>query len=155
MWEAFLVAEILIRQSRLEDLGELTEIFRDASLSNAEDREILLAHPDFLVLNDTAIVDGNLRVAEIDGLTVGFATGAPAGRDVVLEDLFVHPDWMRKGVATRLVADLVDRSRAAGAIRVAVTANPHASAFYEAAGFRGTEEVTTEFGPGTRMHLQL
>lgn len=149
------MAEMLIRQSRLEDLGELTEIFRDASLSNAEDRENLLAHPEFLVLSDTAIVDGHLRVAEIDGVIVGFATGVPTDRDVVLEDLFVHPNWMRKGVATRLVADLVDRSRAAGALRVAVTANPHALAFYEAAGFRGVEEITIEFGTGTRMYLHL
>ena len=146
---------MLIRRARLDDHGDLSEIFRAASLSNDGDRENLLAHPEFLELSPGAIVEGRLRLAEIDGVTVGFATGLPADRDVELEDLFVHPDWMRRGVATRLVADLIERSRAAGASRVVVTANPHASAFYAASGFRGSEEVDTHFGPGARMYLYL
>ena len=146
---------ITIRTARAEDLDELTEVFRSASLSNDGDRENLLAHPEFLELSDQAIVEQRVRLAEIDGRTVGFATSARDGPTVELEDLFVHPDWTRRGVATRLIADLVELSRAAGASTVAVTANHHAMAFYLSVGFRGSALVETEFDPGTRMHLDL
>src|SRR3954470_9825721 len=146
---------VSIRTAVGDDLDDLTEVFRAASLSNEGDRENLLAHPEFLELSDAAIVEQRLRLAEIDGVTVGFATILRVGSDMELEDLFVHPDWMRNGIATRLVADVVERSRAAGASRVTVTANPHAMAFYRRAGFTGSDQVETDFGPGTRMYLPL
>src|SRR6516162_10065181 len=99
---------ITIRTARAEDLDELTEVFRSASLSNDGDRENLLAHPEFLELSDQAVVEQRVRLAEIDGRTVGFATSARDGATVELEDLFVHPDWTRRGVATLLIADLVE-----------------------------------------------
>ena len=147
--------QIVIRNAQLDDLSDVTEIFRTASLSNEGDRENLLAHPEYLEMTDAAIVEGRLRLAEIHGVTIGFVSGLRVGRDVELEDLFVAPDWMRKGVATRLVADLIERSRAAGASHLVVTANPHAMAFYLQAGFHGTETVETDFGPGARMYLRL
>ncbi len=101
---------VVIRSAELDDLGDLADVFRTASLSNEGDRENLLAHPEFLELSDRAIVEGRLRLAAVDGVTVGFASGTQAGREVELEDLFVAPDWMRKGVATRLVTDLIERS---------------------------------------------
>jgi N-acetylglutamate synthase-like GNAT family acetyltransferase len=146
---------ITIRTARREDLDELSEVFRSASLSNEGDRENLLANPELLELSDQAIVEERVRLAEIDGRTVGFATSAREGPTVELEDLFVHPDWTRRGVATRLIADLVESSRAAGASTVAVTANHHAMAFYLSVGFRGTAKVETAFEPGTRMYLHL
>ena len=149
------VEPLLIRTADASDLDDLTQVFRSASLSNEGDRANLLAHPEFLELNDEAISEQRLRLAEIDGVTVGFATTLPAGHDIELEDLFVHPDWMRKGVATRLIADVVNRARDAGARRVAVTANPHAMAFYLRVGFSGSDQVETDFEPGTLMFLPL
>jgi GNAT superfamily N-acetyltransferase len=153
------VITIAVRTARREDLDDLTEIFRSASLSNEGDREHLLAHPEFLEefleLGDRAIVEGRVRLASIDGRTVGFATSARDGSDVEVEDLFVHPDWTRRGVATLLIADIVDSSRATGASTLVVTANPHAMAFYVSVGFGGSEVVATEFGSGTRMYRPL
>jgi len=145
----------VIRTAGPDDLDDLTAVFRSASLSNDGDRHNLLAHPEFLELGDEAILDGRVRLAAIDGITVGFATTIGAGPEVELEDLFVHPDWMRRGVATDLIADAVERSRTTGASRMAVTANPHAMDFYLSVGFRGSSPVETEFEPGTRLHLEL
>jgi N-acetylglutamate synthase-like GNAT family acetyltransferase len=144
-----------VRTAHRGDLDDLAEIFRAASLSNEGDRENLLAHPEFLDLSDNAVVEGRVRLAAIDGRTVGFATSARDGTQVELEDLFVHPDWTRRGVATLLIADLVESSRAAGASTIMVIANPHAMAFYVSVGFRGSEIVETKFDPGTRMILPL
>lgn len=146
---------ISIRTADLDDLDDLRDVFRSASLSNEGDRAYLLAHPEVLELSDRAVIERRVRVAAIDGRTVGFATTERNGTCVELEDLFVHPDWTRRGVATRLIADVVELSRAAGASTVAVTANSHAMDFYLSVGFRGSETVDTESDPGIRMYLHL
>jgi GNAT superfamily N-acetyltransferase len=149
------VDDLSIRTARLTDLPELTEIFRLASLSNDGDRQHLLDNPQYLELSDESIRSGRMRLAETAARPVGFATVVGDAPVVELEDLFVHPDWMRRGIATRLIADAVEQSRLRGATRIEVTANPHANAFYEHVGFRATASVDTTFGPGTRMELPI
>jgi N-acetylglutamate synthase-like GNAT family acetyltransferase len=150
------VGPVSIRTATLDDLAALREIFRSASLANDGDRANLLRHPEFLELGDRAIVEQRLRVAEADGRLVGFATTtSPSGSVVELEDLFVHPDRMRRGVATLLVADVVERAALAGITWVEVTANPHAMAFYRRAGFEELGPADTELGPGVRMALAV
>jgi ribosomal protein S18 acetylase RimI-like enzyme len=72
-----------------------------------------------------------------------------------MEDLFVDPDWMRRGIGRRLVRDIVDSAREKGFDRLEVTANPHAQSFYEGTGFTTDDEVQTTFYPGQRMHTNL
>ena len=146
---------ISIRTAGLDDLETLSDIFRTASLSNEGDRDLLLAHPEHLELGREALVEERVRVAEVDGMAVGFATTRRAGDAAELEDLFVRPEWMRHGMATALIEDVIERERLAGVARLEVTANPHARAFYDRVGFRGDERVETPLGAGTRLHLHV
>ena len=83
-----------------------------------------------------------------------FATGlALEGLVLELEDLFVDPEWMRWGIARRLVAELTEIASRDGIRRIFVTANPHADAFYRSVGFVHVHENQTEFGPGLHMEL--
>ena len=68
---------ISIRTARPDDHPVLGEIFRTASLANEHDRDLLLAHPEHLELGGEAIVEGRVRVAEVDGHPVGFTTTRP------------------------------------------------------------------------------
>ena len=86
---------------------------------------------------------------------VGFATTNPVGDVDELDDLFVDPDWMRRGIALDLVFDATAIARDRGATRIEVTANGHALSFYGAAGFVLDEMTETRFGPGYRMHLDV
>jgi GNAT superfamily N-acetyltransferase len=94
-----------------------------------------------------------VRSADNDQV-VGFATVA-AGQDddLELEDLFVDPDWRRRGVARQLVLQVVNTARDAGHRRLWVTGNPHALAFYIAVGFVQTDQVSTALGTALRMSL--
>jgi ribosomal protein S18 acetylase RimI-like enzyme len=145
----------VIRDADLADTGRLGEIFRTASLHNEGDRAALLANPEVLEFDDSCVREHRTRVADRDGLVVGFASITPNGDAVELEDLFVDPDSMRRGIGLALVRDVADTACANGAARIEVTANHHALAFYEAAGFVLDGVAETRFGPASRMHLDL
>src|SRR5437016_13177600 len=100
-----------IRLGTPADLPACSGVYRRASLSNAGDRDNLLAHPEYLVLGPEGLAEGRMYVAEEDGSVVGFATWARADGVTELEDLFVDPDWRRRGFATALVSRIVDGLR--------------------------------------------
>lgn len=147
------VTEFCIRASIPADLPVLRDIYRRASLFNAGNAAALLAHPEVLLWTDEGIREGRTRVATAARHVVGFATTLRAGRVLELEDLFVDPCWMRRGVGHRLVRDVAALAEREHVHLVEVTANPHALAFYEKVGFLRDGEVGTRFGAGLRMHL--
>jgi GNAT superfamily N-acetyltransferase len=144
-----------IRHADLTDMPALARIFREASLTNGDDRADLLAHPEVLQYDDGWVRAQRTRVAIVDGQVVAFATTVPADDAMELEDLFVDPAWMRRGIASALVRDAVALARASGAPRLEVTGNHHARAFYEHAGFSVDGPARTRFGPALRMHLDV
>jgi ribosomal protein S18 acetylase RimI-like enzyme len=149
------VKTVTIRDAELRDMPSLRRVFRQSSLSNAGDRQALLGHPEVLDFADTAVREGRTRVAMSGETVVGFATVAEADEGLELEDLFVDPDWMRQGIGRALVRDVARIGHTRGVDRIVVTANFHARAFYEDAGFRPEGETPTAFGTALRMHLDL
>jgi GNAT superfamily N-acetyltransferase len=149
------VTDFVIRDAVLGDMGALQGVFRAASLSDGGYREILLAHPEVLELQDQAVREGRTRAAVAEGGIVGFASWLDAGEAVEVEDLFVDPDWMRHGIGRALMMDLIAIARGRGTGLVEVTANHHALAFYGKVGFAVIGEVETRFGPAPRMRLEV
>jgi len=149
------VTDFLIRYAVFADIGELGDLFRNSSLSNEGDRANLLAHPDALAFAALPVHEQRTRVACADRRIVGFATTLVTGHVSELEDLFVDPDWMHRGIGRELVLDAVAIARMQGVSRIEVTANHHALGFYEKVGFVVNGAVETRFGPGSRMHLPV
>jgi N-acetylglutamate synthase-like GNAT family acetyltransferase len=150
---------LTIRTAAAADLPALRQIFRAASLSNAADAPMLLARPEFLIFAGDGIATDRTRVVvaspQGEGRVVGFVTVAVGDDGPELEDLFVDPDWRRRGVACRLVLDVVRTVRQTGYRHLWVTGNPYASDFYLAVGVVETGRVATELGAGLRMYLDL
>jgi len=143
---------ILIRDAETTDMDELQGVFRRASLSNENDRGLLQEHPEWLVLSDEGLQEGRTRVAvDDDGTVAGFVTYLISDGLAELEDLFVDPPRMRQGIAEALVLDISARLHELGFERLDVTANPHAMAFYEHAGFVEVGTVDTSGYPASRM----
>jgi GNAT superfamily N-acetyltransferase len=145
----------VIRLGAPADLPAAADVYRRASLSNAADRDNLLAHPQYLILGPDGLAEGRSYVAEDNGSVVGFATWVEIDDTVELEDLFVDPDWMRRGIATALVHRIADVLRVRGVERMEVSANPDALEFYRSVGFIEVGVAETEFGPGSRMVLEI
>lgn len=135
----------------------LSGVYRRSSLSNEGDRPKLLAHPGTLEFSDLAVREGRTRAADAEGEIVGFASWLGGGDAFEIEDLFVEPGWMRRGIGRALVLDMIAIAiaRGRGIGRVEVTANPHALAFYERAGFVVYREVVTRFRTAPRMRLDV
>lgn len=119
-------------------------------------RALLEAHPDAIELPADQITTGHVRVAEQDGVVVGFAVLLERSGDACeLDGLFVEPERMCTGVGRRLVEDATVMARERGATRIDVVANPQAVAFYESVGFVAAGEAQTRFGPAPRMSLSV
>jgi ribosomal protein S18 acetylase RimI-like enzyme len=144
---------VLIRGAVPGDMPALRDVFRRSSLYGERDRANLLAHPEVLELSDLAVRQGRTRAAAADGRIAGFATWLGAGPMTEIEDLFVAPEQMRRGIGRALVLDLIAIARGRGVRRVEVTANQQALGFYEKAGFVVDHDVETSFGPAPRMHV--
>ena len=145
----------MIRLGVPADLPAASDVYRSASLFNAGDRDNLLAHPEYLILGPEGLAEGRTHVAEDDGSVVGFATWIEAAGIIELEDLFVDPGWMRRGIATALVDRIADVLRARGVERLEVTANRLALGFYRAVGFIDCGVAETVFGAAPRMVLAI
>jgi GNAT superfamily N-acetyltransferase len=145
----------MIRLGTPADLVAAAGVYRRASLSNPRDRDRLLAHPEYLVLEPDGLAEGRTYVAEEDGTVVGFATWADAEGGVELEDLFVDPEWMRRGIATALVNRIVEVLRSRGARNLSVIANPDALGFYRSAGFVDDGVAETALSLAPRMMLTI
>jgi GNAT superfamily N-acetyltransferase len=99
--------------------------------------------------------DTGAFLAEADGVVVGVAAlssgfGLEFGKYSQLEDLYVLPEWRRRGVASALIEASVAWARARGSHDVEIVMTPHAQAtsglieWYARRGFVNTERIIFE-----------
>lgn len=139
-----------IRHATPAERDALTSLHRRSSYVWEEDRAALDAHPELFGVDERALAEGRVRVAiGLDGALLGFATTAVrADGAIELEDLFVAPTLMRRGIGRALVRDAQAR---AGGRRMTVVAGARTIPFYERLGFVAGETVQTRFGPAVRL----
>jgi GNAT superfamily N-acetyltransferase len=147
---------LTIRTALPADADVLRALHRRSSFVWPEDRPHLEAHPELFGVDPVALAAGQTRLALAGSEIVGFHTLVPApGTDLELEDLFVEPCVMRRGVGRALIEDAVRRGRGGGRERILVVAAPRTRAFYEDVGFAVIGDATTRFGPALRLERRL
>jgi N-acetylglutamate synthase-like GNAT family acetyltransferase len=146
----------LIRQAAIAEQKELEDLQLRASLTNAGDRNALLANPDAIEVPLAQIAAGRVFVAECSGTIVGFAAVEP-GTDgnSELDALFVDPSMRRRGIARALLERCAALARTRESAALYVIGNPHARDFYRACGFDEIGTSETRFGTGLLMRLKL
>jgi len=75
-------------------------------------------------------------VAELDSRAIGWAALIPKGDVCLLDDLWIEPEWIGKGIGMRLFQHAAERGRQLDAKRMEWEAERHAIGFYEKMGGR-------------------
>jgi GNAT superfamily N-acetyltransferase len=146
----------LIRRAVVSERKALEELQTRASLTNAGDRDALLAHPDAVELPMEQITAGSVFVAEWNGTIAGFAAVLPrSDGGAELDALFVESTMRRRGIGRSLVEYCSEVARLRGSAFLHVVGNPHAQDFYIACGFGLTGTTDTRFGPGLLMRRTM
>ena len=148
--------DIVIRTALPAERSSLEALQWRASLANPGDRDSLLANPDAIVLPSEQIADGDVFVAQQEGVIVGFPAvlTRPDG-NADLDALFVEPGLWKQGVGRLLVEHCAGVARGRASRVLHVVGNPHAEGFYTACGFRTAGTVETRFGAGLLMQRGL
>jgi GNAT superfamily N-acetyltransferase len=135
-----------LRRAEPEEHEALEQLMARASFELPDYREQLLRRPDAIHVPPAQIANGQVIVADMDGMIVGFA--AVVGGE--LDGLFVEPDLWGQGIGRALVDAATHEARKRG-LALKVIANPSARQFYESCGFSIEGEERTRFGPALRM----
>jgi len=128
------VPEVTIRVARPDEGERLREIAIAAKGHWGYDRDWIrswAAQGDF---SPDALRAKPVLVAEAGERVIGFAALIPQGAVAILDDLWVEPDWIGRGVGTQLFEACAVRARELGAERMEWEAEPHAVGFYEKLG---------------------
>ena len=80
-------------------------------------------------------------VVEQDGKLIAFGN---IGKTGYLDRLYVHPDYLRKGIASKLVEELEEYAKKHGSHVINVTSSITSKAFFESKGYAVIEEQINE-----------
>ncbi len=72
------------------------------------------------------------------------------GREALIVNVFTEATWRRRGVARRIVEEIVAWARADGCDSIVLHASQEGRALYESIGFRATNEMRYASAPGMR-----
>jgi GNAT superfamily N-acetyltransferase len=84
----------------------------------------------------SATRDKELYVAEAKGRAIAWAALIPRGELIWLDDLWVEPEWIGKGIGSLLFRHAVERATRLAGKRLEWEAEPNAVGFYEKLGGR-------------------
>jgi GNAT superfamily N-acetyltransferase len=125
------------------DHGRLRELTFESKAHWGYDRDFVRRWAEGLSFG----TGGERWVAELDDEIVAWAALVPPADGVaVLDDLWVDPAWVRRGLGGRLFRRAADRARELGAERLEWGAEPNAVGFYEKLGGRKLRDHVTEWG---------
>jgi GNAT superfamily N-acetyltransferase len=142
-----LSSEIHIREGRESDFERLRAIAVEAKAHWGYDRALVEEWAQGGDFEPESLRRRLLYVAEEDGRPVGWAALIPRGEVGWLEDLWVDPAWIGRGIGRALFEHVATEARQRGARRLEWEAEPNAQGFYRhmgAAYRRDSEE--TEWG---------
>ena len=137
---------VLIRPGKLEEGGRLKEIAIASKGFWGYKPDRVREWADQGDFTPEGLRKFALFVAEAEGRAIAWVAVEPKGEIAWLEDLWVEPDWIGKGIGTRLFGEAAEHARALGAAALEWEAEPNALAFYEKMGARPVRETTGDWG---------
>jgi GNAT superfamily N-acetyltransferase len=137
------VKEPRLRPLAPDDYERVRELTLESKAHWGYDREFVRRWAEGLSFER----DRERWVAELDGEIVAWAALVPPVDGIaVLDDLWVDPAWIGRGLGGRLFRLAAGRAAELGAERLEWGAEPNAVGFYEKLGGRKLRDHVTEWG---------
>jgi GNAT superfamily N-acetyltransferase len=137
------MTEARLRPAVPDDYERVRELTLESKAHWGYDREFVRRWAEGLSFES----DRERWVAELDREVVAWAALVPPVEGVaVLDDLWVDPAWIGRGLGSKLFRLAAERARELGAARLEWGAEPNAVGFYEKLGGRKLRDHVTEWG---------
>jgi len=128
--------EFTIRRAKPEESEQITAITRASKSYWGYSQALMDLWWENLSIPAEYIAAHPVFVAEWDGRLLGYFSLSGAGEVQELDNLFIAPEYIGRGVGKRLFRFALEQLRSNGARRVRIVADPHAEAFYKRFGAR-------------------
>jgi len=135
-----------IRPGRADEGDRLKEIAIDSKGFWGYEPAKVLEWADRGDFSEERLAELTVFVAESDGRAIAWSSLIEQGERAWLEDLWVEPDWIGKGVGSALFRHCAAHAEKLGARGLEWEAEPNALAFYEKMGARRLRDSTSEWG---------
>jgi ribosomal-protein-alanine N-acetyltransferase len=145
-----------IRHAAPREAAELTGIAREAKAMWGYARQALAAWEEQLTIAESEVALRPVFVALMDGRIAGFYSLAPGSEDWELDNLWVRPSHVRRGIGAAMLSHALERAREGGARGVCIDSDPNAEPFYLRAGAVRVGEIPAPIdGEPARVRPQL
>jgi len=143
--------DIALRAAAVADAEALTALAVRSKQSWGYDDAFMTAAQADLAVTEDLITKHHVRVAEVDGDTIGFVTLVIEEREGEILQLFVDPAHHGEGVGQALICKAFEIAAGEGVARVTVESDPNAAPFYEAAGMTVTGDADSIVDPSRKL----
>lgn len=149
-----------ISKATADDAEILTNITKKSKSHWGYSNEQIESWSSQLTITTNYIETNKIYKLVINDLVVGYYSYVILEENVVqLDNLFVLPEYIGKGLGTFLMNDFLDRCKALKFQKVVLDADPNAENFYKKHGFKTVGQIETSikdrFLPIMELHLDL
>ncbi|MGH3567871.1 MAG: GNAT family N-acetyltransferase [Pseudonocardia sp.] len=137
---------MLIRPARPDEASFLAALAVRSKAHWPYSTDFIARFARTLGLTPEVVAANDVWVAERAGQPDGFYTLLHRGEFAVLDDLWIEPGEIGRGLGRRLFEHARDRASGAGAHSLEWEAEPHATVFYERMGGHQTRWVDSSLG---------
>lgn len=153
------MADIRIRAATPDDADLLTGIiaasYRTLDSGLYDTARLAAAMPLMSKANPKLLASGTYYVVEVDGVAAacgGWTFEKPGSGEFEdgvahIRHFATHPDYLRRGLARRLLDHCLDEAKSRGARVMRSQATLPAEQFYASAGFRTLKRTEVQMGP--------
>jgi ribosomal protein S18 acetylase RimI-like enzyme len=147
---------MIIRPAVAAEAPDLSSLAMRAKAHWGYSPEVLEGWRAELAISDAQIRERPTFVAVVNGEAVGFYSLRPFPGSWELDNLWVRPEDMHRGVGRALLAHALATAASGGASEVTVDSDPNAESFYLACGARRRGAVAAPItGHPERVRPQL
>lgn len=142
-----------IRRARPDEAAELSDLALRSKAVWGYDAAFIERCQDDLTVTPEALVTEPYYVLEQEGRVLGFYSLATTPGGVFLDNLFVAPPAVGRGVGKRLWAHMAAVAQTLGYETVLILSDPHAEGFYRSRGAERVGSVPSSVFAGRSLPL--